>query len=139
MPRLWIGCELCRSDHRRCRGQWIGFLLHFDGSNGGPDALSVVTIGFGGNGLQTIVLPAIKPDGGGDRMGASFRKGKLIVIIVSNAFYLPGEAHCCFTHTTIRRYGFHDRRLLVEREATVPSAATAAEQDAALEHGPHLF
>ena len=117
--------------------QWIGLILHFDGTNGGPDAIHIVAIGVGGNGLETIALPPIKPDGEyGDRMDASFRDGKLFV---SNAIYLPGEAHCCFTHRTYRRFGFHNDKLLVEREATVPSGATAAQVDAALDKGMHLL
>jgi hypothetical protein len=118
-------------------GQWIGLIFRYNGTNGGPDAIDVVTIGLGGNGMLTMQLPRIKPAGDyGDRMGAVFRNGKLIV---SNAIYLPGEAHCCFTHMAVRRFGFHDRRLVAERLATVPNAASATQIDAVLEQGVHYF
>lgn len=118
-------------------GQWIALIFHYDGTNGGPDAIDVVTVGLGGNGLQTMTLSQIKPAGQyGDRISARFRNGKLII---SNAIYLPGEAHCCYTHTAVRRFGFHNKRLMVEREATVPATATATQVDSALETGSHYF
>jgi hypothetical protein len=140
-----VPCRVFASEQVKCvtvlsegvvDGQWIALVRHFNGTNGGPDELLVITVGVGGNGLLTILLPAIKPDGGGDRMGSSFRNGKLFV---SNATYLPGEAHCCFTHMTFRRFGFHSRRLMVEREATVLTTASNSEVDAALENGAHFF
>ena len=117
-------------------GQWVGLILHYNGTNGGPDRIAVVSIGLGGNGESTLVLPTIKPVGAsGDRMNASFREGKLFIW---NAVYLPGEAHCCYTHIAVRRFGFHGKKLQMEREATVPNNATAAAIDAALEHGAHF-
>ena len=44
-------------------GQWVGLTYHFDGTNGGPDSIAVVTVGFGGNGALTTVLEPIKPEG----------------------------------------------------------------------------
>jgi hypothetical protein len=117
-------------------GQWIGIIYHFDGTNGGPSSLLALTIGVGGNGALTVPLGVIKPEGGyADRMNAEFRAGKLYV---SNAIYLPGEAHCCYTQIAVRRYGFRFRKLVIERLATIASGASASEVDAALEKGPHL-
>ena len=114
-------------------GQWIGVLLRFTGSNGGADSIDVVSVGFGGNGLKTLFLGQIKPEGQyGDRMWARIAGGKLYVF---NAVYLPGEAHCCYTHDAVQRYGFHDRKLERESVATVPLNASQAEIDKALAHG----
>lgn len=113
-------------------GQWIALVFRYDGTNGGPSAIQVIGIGRGGNGMLTLALPPIKPAGeSGDRLSATFRRGKLVV---ANAIYLPGEAHCCFTHLAVRRFGFHHRKLMVEREARVLSSASAAQIDAALEN-----
>jgi hypothetical protein len=51
---------------------------------------------------------------------------------------LPGEAHCCFTHKTIRRFGFCHLHLHVERAVTLPNPATAANEDTALEKSPQV-
>jgi hypothetical protein len=116
-------------------GQWVGLTYHFDGTNGGPDSLAVVTVGFGGNGALTTALDPIKPEGhDGDRMFAEFVDGKLWV---RNAVYLPGEAHCCYSHIVVRQFGFHDKRLRVEETASVPTAATQGEIRRALARGPH--
>src|ERR1700677_4078221 len=54
-------------------GQWVGLIYHFDGTNGGPDSISVVAIGVGGNGYSTAALQVIKPESQyGDRMTAQF-------------------------------------------------------------------
>ncbi len=51
-----------------------------DLTNGGPDSIAVVTVGFGGNGALTTVLEPIRPEGPyGDRMTAQFVDGKLWV------------------------------------------------------------
>lgn len=110
--------------------QWVGIIIHFSGSNGGADELFPFTIGRGGNGLLTITLPAIKPEGQyGDRMDAWFANGKLYVL---NSVYLPGEAHCCNSHVTVRQFGFAGKALVRERTASVPAAATRAQIYAAL-------
>lgn len=102
--------------------QWVGLVVRFSGGNGGADELDPVTVARGGNGLLTVTLPPIKPEGQyGDRMGAWFDNDKLFV---SNAIYLPGEAHCCFTHITVREYGFTPKGLSIERTASVASNAT---------------
>lgn len=117
-------------------GQWVGLTYHFDGTNGGPDSIAVVTVGFGGNGALTTVLEPIKPEGrDGDRMSVDFVDGKLWV---RNAVYLPGEAHCCYTHVAVRQFGFHDKRLRVEKTATVASDTTETQIREALARGSHL-
>jgi|GEM_PF-6114795 len=69
-------------------------------------------------------------------MSAEFRHGKLYVF---NAVYLPGEAHCCYTHEAVRRFGFHNNRLAMETLATVPINASQQQIDAALALGPRIF
>jgi hypothetical protein len=111
-------------------GQWVGLTYHFNGTNGGPDSIAVVTVGFGGNGALTTVLAPIRPEGReGDRLSADFVDKKLRV---RNAVYLPGQAHCCYTLVVVRQFGFHDRLLRVEKSATVPSDATEAQIGEAL-------
>lgn len=118
-------------------GQWVGLIYHFDGTNGGPDGIGVVTVGVGGNGYLTTVLQAIKAEGQyGDRMQAEFVGGKLWV---KNAVYLPGEAHCCYSHIAVRQFGFHGRRLQVEKMASVPTNATQEQIRAALRAGPQMY
>ena len=73
-------------------GQWIAVIYHYNGTNGGPDSLNIVTVGAGGNGYLTSTLQTIQPALDGDRMDAQFVGGKLWV---RNAIYLPEEAHCC--------------------------------------------
>lgn len=103
-------------------GQWVGLIFHFSGSNGGADQLLPITVGRGGNGLLTIAMPAIKPEGTyGDRMDAWFANSKLYVM---NSIYLPGEAHCCNTQITARRYGFNPKGLHLEHTVTLPAAST---------------
>lgn len=117
-------------------GQWVGLIYHFDGTNGGPDSITVVSVGVGGNGYSTAELQVIKPEGQyGDRMEAQFVGGKLWV---KNAIYLPGEAHCCYTHTAVRQFGFHAKRLQVEEMASVTNNATQAQIRAALRAGPQM-
>lgn len=113
-------------------GQWIALTYHYNGTNGGPIGIGVVTIGAGGNGYLTTTLQTIEPADDGDRMDAQFAGGKLWV---RNSIYLPGEAHCCNTHVIVRQYGFHDKRLRVERTATVPADATRSQIAAALRAG----
>ncbi len=113
-------------------GQWIALVYHYNGTNGGPDGISVMTVGAGGNGYLTTYLQRLRPADDGDRMDAQFVNGKLWV---KNAIYLPGEAHCCYTHIAVRQYGFHDRRLRVERTATVGADATRSFIAAALRAG----
>lgn len=113
-------------------GQWIALIYHYDGTNGGPTSIGVVTVGAGGNGYLTTTLQTIQPADGGDRMDAQFANGKLWV---RNAIYLPGEAHCCYTHVVVRQFGFHDKRLRVERTAQVAADATHAQIAAALRAG----
>lgn len=114
--------------------QWVGLIAHYTGGNGGVDALYPFTVGRGGNGLRTITLPAIKTEGEyGDRMYAWFANDKLYVV---NAIYLPGEAHCCFTHNSVRQYGFDERGLVRERTTTVATTATRAQIYAALAKAP---
>ncbi len=116
-------------------GQWVGLIFRYDGTNGGPVEIKVVSVGSGGNGFATELLPSIEPVGrDGDRMSAAFRGGKLFVV---NAMYLPGEAHCCFTHQMVRRFGFHNRRLVMEREASVRASASAFQIDEALKNSAH--
>jgi hypothetical protein len=110
-------------------GQWIALIYHYNGTNGGPIGIGVVTVGAGGNGYLTTTLQTIEPADGGDRMDAQFVGGKLWI---RNSIYLPSEAHCCNTHVVVRQYGFHQKRLHVERTATVAAAATRAEIAAAL-------
>jgi hypothetical protein len=117
-------------------GQWVGLIYHFDGTNGGPDSISVVVVGVGGNGYSAATLQVIRPESQyGDRMTAQFVDGKLWV---ENALYLPGEAHCCYTHTAVRQFGFHAKRLQVELAATVPNGATNRQIRAALKAGPQI-
>ena len=113
-------------------GQWVALIYHYDGTNGGPTSIAVVTVGAGGNGYLTTNLQAIEPADGGDRMDAQFVGGKLWV---RNAIYLPSEAHCCYTHVMVRQFGFHAKYLQVERTATVAAGATRAEIAAALRAG----
>lgn len=116
--------------------QWIAVLEHYNGTNGGPDELTVVSIGVGGNGEQTISLGVIKPEGeSGDRMDAWFQSDKLYV---TNAIYLPGEAHCCYTQRTVRRFGIQGKRLALERLATVSSSASRRAINSALDRAPSL-
>ena len=111
-------------------GQWVGLISMFDGTNGGPSEIRVVSIGVGGNGLQTNLLAPIVAVGRyGDRIDAAFRRGKLVV---SNAVYSTGEAHCCYTRRIVRRFDFHGHKLTVEREATVPASSNPNQVDAAL-------
>lgn len=118
-------------------GQWVGLIYHYDGTNGGPDSIGVVAIGFGGNGYATTVLQAIKPEGQyGDRMQTEFVGGKLWV---KNAIYLPGEAHCCYSHIAVRQFGFHNRRLQMEEIASVPTNASHQQIRAALRAGPQIY
>lgn len=118
-------------------GQWVGLVMHFSGGNGGANRIFVVTVGPGGNGELTIALPDIKPEGpDGDRMGAWFARGKLYV---TNAVYLPGEAHCCYTNVTVRQFGFHGQSVGLERTATVPSNATKDQIYQALEKATSMF
>lgn len=118
-------------------GQWLGLIFQFGGGNGGATAADVESIGYGGNGWKTVSLGEIKAEGEyGDRMFAKFVHAKLYVF---NAVYLPGEAHCCFTHYAVRRYGFHDRQLMMERLATVPTVASQSDVDRALNQGAHYF
>lgn len=117
-------------------GQWIAVIERYNGTNGGPDRLSVVGIGAGGNGLQTVSLGVIKPEGlGADRMDAWFASDKLYV---TNAIYLPDEAHCCFTHRLTRRFGFQGKKLALERLATVSSSASKGAIIAALDRAPSI-
>jgi len=117
--------------------QWIAVLEHYNGTNGGPDWLSVTGIGLGGNGLQTVNLGVIKPEGqGGDRMDAWFGADKLYV---TNAIYLPNEPHCCYTKRMSRRFRFQGKKLVVERLATVSSSASKHEIIAALDRAPSLL
>lgn len=113
-------------------GQWVAVIYHYNGTNGGPTSIGVVTVGAGGNGYLTTDLPTIQPADDGDRMDAQFVGGKLWV---RNSIYLPNEAHCCNTHVIVRQYGFHQKRLRVERTATVPADATRAQIGAALRAG----
>jgi hypothetical protein len=113
-------------------GQWIVLIYHYDGTNGGPVGIGVVTVGAGGNGYLTTTFHTITPADDGDRMDAQFVAGKLWV---RNAIYLPGEAHCCYTHVIVRQFGFHEKRLRVERTATVAADATRTEIAAALRAG----
>jgi hypothetical protein len=113
-------------------GQWIALTYHYDGTNGGPTSIGVVTVGAGGNGYLTTDLQTIAPADDGDRMDAQFVGGKLWV---KNAIYLPGEPHCCYTHAMVRQFGFYGKRLRVERRATVAAAATRAQIAAALRAG----
>jgi hypothetical protein len=113
-------------------GQWIAAIYHYNGTNGGPDSIGVITVGAGGNGYLTTTLQTIEPADDGDRMDAQFVAGKLWV---TNAIYLPGEAHCCYTHIAARQFGFHHKRLQLERNATVKADATRAEIAAALRAG----
>jgi hypothetical protein len=113
-------------------GQWIALIYHYDGTNGGPTSIGVVTVGAGGNGYLTTDLQTIAPADDGDRMDAQFVGGKLWV---KNAIYLPGEPHCCYTHAMVRQFGFHGKRLRVERMATVAAAATRLQIAAALRAG----
>jgi hypothetical protein len=118
-------------------GQWVALIYHYDGTNGGPDSIAVVSIGTGGNGFLTGALQVIKAEGQyGDRMEAQFIGGKLWV---KNAVYLPGEPHCCNSHLAVRQYGFHDRRLAVEEEASVPVKATESQVRAALQSGMKFY
>jgi hypothetical protein len=115
-------------------GQWVALIYHFDGTNGGPNTIGVVVVGVGGNGYSTTALQVIEPEGQyGDRMEAQFVDGKLWV---KNAVYLPGEAHCCYTHIAVRQFGFHSKRLAVEDTASVPTDATQVQIRAALNTGP---
>ena len=113
-------------------GQWIALIYHYNGTNGGPVGIGVVTVGAGGNGYLTTTLPTIAPADDGDRMDAQFVNGKLWV---RNSIYLPGEAHCCNTHVIVRQFGFSGKRLRVERTATVAADATRALIAAALRAG----
>lgn len=113
-------------------GQWIALIYHYNGTNGGPIAIGVMTVGAGGNGYLTTTLQTIEPADDGDRMDAQFAGGKLWV---RNSIYLPSEAHCCNTHVIVRQFGFHQRRLRVERTATVAADATRAQIAAALRAG----
>jgi hypothetical protein len=113
-------------------GQWIALIYRYDGTNGGPVGIGVVTVGAGGNGYLTTTLQTIAPADGGDRMDAQFAAGKLWV---RNAIYLPGEPHCCYTHVIVRQLGFSEKRLHVERTATVAADATRAQIAAALRAG----
>ena len=79
-------------------------------------SIGVVTVGAGGNGYLTTTLQTIAPADDGDRIDAQFVNGKLWV---QNSIYLPGEAHCCNTHVVARQFGFRNRRLRLERTATV--------------------
>jgi hypothetical protein len=115
-------------------GQWIALVYQYGGGNGGANSISVVSVGSGGNGALTSTLGAINPTGEeGDRMSASFVGGKLWV---QNAVYLHGEAHCCYTHVAVQQFGFHNKKLVVERVATVTSDATEAQIRAALAAAP---
>ena len=113
-------------------GQWIAAIEHYNGTNGAPTSIGIVTIGAGGNGYLTTTLQTIEPAVDGDRMYAEFVNGKLWI---GNSIYLPGEAHCCNTHIIVRQFGFRNKRLRVERTAMVKSDATRAEIAAALRAG----
>lgn len=110
-------------------GQWIALIYHYNGTNSGPDSINVVTVGAGGNGYLTSDLQRIAPVLDGDRMDAQFASGKLWV---KNAIYLPNEAHCCYTHISVRQFGFRNKRLYVERSTTVRSDATQSQIQRAL-------
>lgn len=115
-------------------GQWIALILHYWGSSDGADRADVVSIGLGGNGMETKTLPHILPFGReGDRVFAEIRGGKLFV---ENDVYAEGEAHCCPRRMSVRRYGFRNEALRVERSATVGVDATNAQIDAALAKAP---
>ena len=105
-------------------GQWIAAIYHYNGTNGGPTSIGIVTVGAGGNGYLTTSLQTIQPADDGDRMDVQFVGGK---IWVRNAIYLPSEAHCCYTHVIVREFGFHDKQLRVLRTATVAADATRAQ------------
>lgn len=116
--------------------QWIAVLKHYNGTNGGPDVLSVVGIGMGADGPQTVSLGVIKPEGqGADRMDAWFQSSKLYV---SNAIYLPNEPYCCYSRRMARRFGFQGKKLALERLATVPSGASQHAISATLDRAPSL-
>lgn len=105
--------------------QWVGIIIHFSGSNGGADALYPFTVGRGANGLLTINLDPIKPEGQyGDRMEAWFAGGKLYVL---NAVYLPGESHFNNKNVTVRQFGFVGKALVRQRTASVSASATHAQ------------
>jgi hypothetical protein len=40
-------------------GQWVGVIEHFNGTNGGPDKLETIAVGYGGNGPSSVVLGEI--------------------------------------------------------------------------------
>ena len=116
-------------------GQWIGLVMDYSGTNGFASKMWAYAVGAG-NGPATESLGTIEAltAGGsmpGDRLWPTFRHGKMYVV---NAIYLAGQAHCCNTKVVVRRYGFHDRKLTVEAQATVASSATQAQVDAALGH-----
>lgn len=118
-------------------GQWVALIYHYDGSNGSPDSIAVVSIGTVGNGFLTGALQVIKAEGQhGDRMEAQFVGRKLWV---KNAVYLPGEAHSSYSHIAVRQFGFYGKRLQAEEMASVPTNASQAQIRTALKAGRQLF
>jgi hypothetical protein len=79
----------------------VTVVLYYDGTNGGPSGASAFWLDVGGNGLRTNVIK-IAPQGQyGDRIGVFFANSYMYV---SNAVYLPGQAHCCYTNRTVQRF-----------------------------------
>ncbi len=140
-----VPCSKLGRDNRPCQNpivqgvvdkQWIAVLKHYNGTNGGPDVLTVLGIGIGADGPQTVNLGVIKPEGeGADRMDVWFASNKLYV---TNAIYLPNESYCCYARRMARRFGFQGKKLALERLATVPSGASQRTISATLDRAPSL-
>lgn len=98
-------------------GHWVGLVIDYRGGNGGAYDAIVYTMRVGGNGLLLHPSGKIKAEGQyADRLGALFANNKLYIV---NAVYLPGEAHCCYTHDAVQRFGFQGDELVQEGIATV--------------------
>lgn len=97
-------------------GRWVGLVREYGGGNGGATRAIVYTLGPGANGILLSSAGKIDAASDGDRTDALFTNGKLYV---TNAIYLPGEPHCCFTHLAVQRFGFHAGRLVREGEGNI--------------------
>lgn len=98
-------------------GHWVGVVLDYSGGNGGAFDAIVYTMRVGGNGLLLHSAGKIKAIGdSADRLGVLFANNKLYVL---NAIYLPGEAHCCYTHDAVQRFGFEGDDLVAQGQGTI--------------------
>lgn len=101
-------------------GRSVTVIINAGGGNGGASDVTAFWYTVGPNGYQLAQLRIKTPGSNGDRMQATFARGKLYI---TNAIYLSGEAHCCYTHLAVQRFGVivtaaHDASLTLEGFAT---------------------